>query len=173
MSPLLVKKTFFYMLLVMAIIYVSMKSLAQNRSQKFKLDVRDRVFDTPTQWKPTNTTDLSLEVLKLSHLVPNLTSRPRKFFLDCGANTGSTYKLFREVWPNPEEYYMISFEIDPLLAPYYAGFKNHTALVPLGVSDKFGSFDAFLDDTWQPTSWRLVIRLFLFSLTLIKIHTDV
>ena len=88
--------------------------------------------------------------LSISSMIPDLHKRPRKFFLDCGANTGSTYKLFHEIWPNPEEYYMISFEIDPILAPYYAGFVNHTAMVPLGVSFEEGNFEAYLEPAWQP-----------------------
>ena len=90
------------------------------------------------------------KALRLDKLIPNLSKRPRKFFLDCGANVGSTYKLFHEIWPNPEEYYMISFEIDPLLAPYYAGFENHTALVPLAVSNTSGSDTARLEPMWKP-----------------------
>ena len=113
--------------------------------------VIDPISVAPNGWKPPNTKDLSLETL-----VPGLKSRPRKFFLDCGANTGSTYKLFHEIWPNPEEYHMISFEIDPLLAPYYAGFVNHTALVPLGVSNEQGSFTAYLDLPWEPKKSPLV-----------------
>ena len=88
--------------------------------------------------------------LSLENLVPQLSKRPKKYFLDCGANTGSTYKIFHEIWPNPEDYYMISFEIDPNLAPYYAGFINHTAMVPLGVSNKKGNFEAYLEPAWQP-----------------------
>ena len=88
--------------------------------------------------------------LSLSAIVPELAKRPRKFFLDCGANTGSTYKLFHEIWPYPEDYYMISFEIDPNLAPYYAGFVNHTAMVPLGVSMEKGNFEAYLEPAWAP-----------------------
>ncbi len=74
----------------------------------------------------------------------------QKVFIDCGANTGSSYKLFHEIWPNPEEYWMVSFEIDPNLKPYYAGFENHTAFVPMGVSSTESTFTAYLENAWTP-----------------------
>ena len=102
---------------------------------------KDTRFGIPTEYG---------KELRLDKIIPNLSKRPRKFFLDCGANVGSTYKLFHEIWPNPEEYYMISFDVDPLLAPYYAGFVNHTALVPLAVSNMSGSATVRLEQTWKP-----------------------
>ena len=105
--------------------------------KSYDLEKLDRVGSLRRKWSKTPSTGLS------NH---------RKFFLDCGANTGSTYKLFHEIYPNAEDYYMISFEIDPILKPYYASFQNHTAMVPMGVADHNGTMDAHLEPPWNPDS---------------------
>ena len=45
---------------------------------------------------------------------------------------------------------MISFEIDPKLAPFYAGLENHTAVVPIGVSNESSYTEGFLESSWDP-----------------------
>ena len=139
---------------ILAFVYFSPEIFSSVTMKPYSPDsIRPTVFGIVSEL-PTHREPPSTEAISLGSLVPNLQNRPRKFFLDCGANTGSTYKLFHEIWPNPEEYYMISFEIDSMLAPYYASFVNHTAMVPLGVSNEKGSFKAFLDPTWQPNTKR-------------------
>ncbi|XP_070549594.1 uncharacterized protein [Ptychodera flava] len=77
---------------------------------------------------------------------------PRKILLDCGANVASTVNLFREAYPDADDYIIHSFEIDADLAPYFAYFrgKGHVLHCPVGVADKDGNMTAYNEGTWFP-----------------------
>ncbi|XP_070538219.1 uncharacterized protein [Ptychodera flava] len=78
---------------------------------------------------------------------------PMKIFLDCGANIASTVRMFRETYPDADQFVMHSFEIDERLKPYFAPYKddpNHILHCPVAVSNKTGQVKIFLESSWYP-----------------------
>ncbi|XP_063717457.1 uncharacterized protein LOC134844620 isoform X3 [Symsagittifera roscoffensis] len=121
-------------------------------------DAVDLKPNTDFKIDSSQVSDTSVQKPRTPQIKSQNRDNSRKFFIDCGANTGSTYKLFHEIYPNAQEYSMISFEIDPNLKPFYADFVNHTAMVPLGVSDKNGSMEAHLEPPWSPERKKLASK---------------
>ncbi|XP_077862326.1 uncharacterized protein LOC100373196 [Saccoglossus kowalevskii] len=83
----------------------------------------------------------------------DISSKPRKIFLDCGGNVASSVQLFKETYPDANEYEIHSFELDPKLRPYFKPYElqgSVTAHVPCGVSDKDGFLTAYLESVWYP-----------------------
>ncbi|XP_035698965.1 uncharacterized protein LOC118431764 isoform X1 [Branchiostoma floridae] len=75
---------------------------------------------------------------------------PRKILLDCGANVASTVQLFRETYPDGQDFIIHSFEIDERLAPFFAPYPNHVLHCPTGVSIKDGNMTAYSESAWSP-----------------------
>eukprot|EP00058_Branchiostoma_floridae_P021379 XP_002606869.1 hypothetical protein BRAFLDRAFT_126345 [Branchiostoma floridae] len=93
---------------------------------------------------------------------------PRKVLLDCGANVASTVQLFRETYPDGQDFIIHSFEIDERLAPFFAPYPNHVLHCPTGVSNKdveiletcfsceswtlfeLGNMTAYSESAWSP-----------------------
>ncbi|XP_078605517.1 uncharacterized protein LOC144878607 [Branchiostoma floridae x Branchiostoma japonicum] len=76
--------------------------------------------------------------------------QPRKILLDCGANVASTVQLFRETYPDGQDFIIHSFEIDERLAPFFAPYPNHVLHCPTGVSNKDGNMTAYSEAVWSP-----------------------
>nr|XP_002730991.1 PREDICTED: uncharacterized protein LOC100368107 [Saccoglossus kowalevskii] len=74
----------------------------------------------------------------------------RKFFIDCGGNVASSVVLFRETYPDAEDFYIYSFELDARLCPYFAGYTNHTLYCPVAVSNVTGELTAYAEAAWYP-----------------------
>ncbi|XP_066299327.1 uncharacterized protein [Branchiostoma lanceolatum] len=75
---------------------------------------------------------------------------PRKILLDCGANVASTVQMFRETYPDGQDFIIHSFEIDERLAPFFAPYPNHVLHCPTGVSNKDGNMTAYSESAWSP-----------------------
>ncbi|XP_066265371.1 uncharacterized protein [Branchiostoma lanceolatum] len=75
---------------------------------------------------------------------------PRKILLDCGANVASTVQMFRETYPDGQDFIIHSFEIDERLAPFFAPYPNHVLHCPTGVSNKDGNMTAYSETAWSP-----------------------
>ncbi|XP_078663428.1 uncharacterized protein LOC144906735 isoform X2 [Branchiostoma floridae x Branchiostoma belcheri] len=78
------------------------------------------------------------------------TKEPRKILLDCGANVASTVQLFRETYPDGQDFIIHSFEIDERLTPFFAPYPNHVLHCPTGVSNKDGNMTAYSELVWSP-----------------------
>ncbi|KAI8483689.1 hypothetical protein Bbelb_386270 [Branchiostoma belcheri] len=78
------------------------------------------------------------------------TKEPRKILLDCGANVASTVQLFRETYPDGQDFIIHSFEIDERLAPFFAPYPNHVLHSPTGVANKDGNMTAYSELVWSP-----------------------
>jgi len=74
----------------------------------------------------------------------------RKVFLDCGGNAAESVELFRATYPEGDSFEIFSFEIDPVLAPYFAGLEGHRLFCPAAVSDREGQVTAWLQGPWTP-----------------------
>ncbi|XP_006814122.2 uncharacterized protein LOC100375808 [Saccoglossus kowalevskii] len=77
-------------------------------------------------------------------------SEPKKYFIDCGGNTASSVRLFKDTYPNSSEYIIHSFEIDDRLKPFYAPYRNTEAHCPVAVSQRNGNVTAYSEDVWSP-----------------------
>jgi FkbM family methyltransferase len=66
-----------------------------------------------------------------------------KYFIDCGANNGSSVRHFRKVYDRNEQYFIYSFESHPKLAKDFSHFKNHT-LISKAVWIEDGHIDFYL-----------------------------
>ncbi|XP_078615347.1 uncharacterized protein LOC144884163 [Branchiostoma floridae x Branchiostoma japonicum] len=85
--------------------------------------------------------------------LPKAVNKQRKILLDCGANVASTVQLFRETYPDGQDFIIHSFEIDERLAPFFAPYPNHVLHCPIGVSNKDGTMMAYTESAWSPEKW--------------------
>ncbi|XP_022096709.1 uncharacterized protein LOC110982537 [Acanthaster planci] len=83
--------------------------------------------------------------------IRTLPPKPRKIFLDCGANVASTVQLFRETYPGARDFTIHSFEIDERLSPYFEPYDKHHLHCPVGVAGKDGNMTAYSEMVWGPS----------------------
>eukprot|EP00058_Branchiostoma_floridae_P021378 XP_002606868.1 hypothetical protein BRAFLDRAFT_91637 [Branchiostoma floridae] len=102
-----------------------------------------------------------------SEEAPVTMKRPRKILLDCGANVASSVQLFRETYPDGQDFIIHSFEIDERLAPFFAPYPNHVLHCPTGVSNKDVGMNVKaahkLVETIAAHSSRMPVTLFLYG----------
>ncbi|CAH1268657.1 Hypp3940 [Branchiostoma lanceolatum] len=81
--------------------------------------------------------------------------KPRKIFIDCGANAAFSVRLFRETYPGGQDYVIHSFELDQRLIPYFSPYSNHVLHCPVAAADRNGNITVYGESVWRPDKGRV------------------